>query len=140
MDRLTEYLHNHPVLSGLAVLAAIVVLAYEWRARAQNYSALQPQEAIRLMNQGAQLLDVRAPEAFAAGHIAGARNFSAEQLGDAANTLKKFRERPVILYCDTGAQGAAAVKRLHTLGFTQVFNIRGGVNAWRAESLPLQRT
>ena len=140
MERLIEYTRNHPLLAGLAVVLALVVLAYEWRARAQNYSALQPQEAIRLMNQGAHLLDLRAAEAFAAGHIAGARNFSAEQLGAAGDTLKKYKEKPVIVYCDTGAQGAAAVKRLHGLGFTQVFNIRGGITAWRAESLPLQRS
>ncbi len=139
MERLIEYTRNHPWLAGLALLMALIVLAYEWRARSQNYSALQPQEAIRLMNQGAQVLDLRSSEAFAAGHIAGARNFSAEQLANAADTLKKYKEKPVIVYCDTGSQGTAAVKRLHGLGFTQVFNLRGGVAAWRAESLPLQR-
>jgi len=139
MERLIEYVRNHPLLAGLALLMALVVLAYEWRSRAQNFSALQPQEAIRLMNQGAQLLDLRGAEAFAAGHIAGARSFSAAQLAQAGDTLKKYKEKPVIVYCDTGAQGTAAVKRLHGLGFTQVFNLRGGLAAWRAESLPLQR-
>lgn len=140
MERLIEYTRNHPWLAGLALLLALVVLAYEWHARSQNYSALQPQEAIRLMNQGAQVLDLRGAEAFAAGHVAGARNFSAEQLAQAGDTLKKYKEKPVIVYCDSGTQGAAAVKRLHGLGFTQVFNLRGGVAAWRAESLPLQRS
>lgn len=139
MERLIEYSRNHPWLVGIAVLLALVVLAYEWRARGQSYSAVQPQEAIRLMNQGAQVLDLRPSEAFAAGHIASARNFSAEQLSQAGDTLKKYKEKPVIVYCDSGTQGSAAVKRLHGLGFTQVFNIRGGVAAWRAENLPLQR-
>lgn len=139
MNRLIEYMQHHPVLSGLAIALAIAVIVYEWRERSMSTSALQPQEAIRLMNQGAQLLDLRSAEAFGAGHIAGARNFTAEQLDRAAETLKKYKEKPVILYCDSGATAAAGVRKLHAQGFTQVFNLRGGVTAWRAESLPLQR-
>ena len=64
MDRLTEYAGHHPWLAGLAVAAALAVLVYELRLRAQSFAALPPQEAIRLMNQGATVLDLRAQQAF----------------------------------------------------------------------------
>jgi rhodanese-related sulfurtransferase len=139
MDRLLDYLQHHPVLVGLAVVLAVAVLVYEFRQHSQNASGLQPQEAIRLMNQGATLFDLRDAEAFAAGHIAGAKPLTAEQL-DNPDSLKKYREKMLILCCNSGAEASAAVRKLHAAGFTKVFNLRGGLTAWRADSLPLVRT
>jgi len=139
MDRLLEYCAHHPLLAGLAALAGLAVLAYESWLRAQNAGALPPQEVIRLMNQGATVLDLRAAEAFAAGHISGARHFDAGQIGSAAESLKRYKERPLIVYCDRGVTAAGAVRTLVQQGFTKVFNLRGGLAAWRAENLPLAR-
>lgn len=139
MQRLLEYLQNHPVLVGLALVAAVAVLVYELRASKQAYSGVLPQEAIRLMNQGATLFDLRSPEAFAEGHISGAKPLTTAQVESAADSLKKYREKMVILYCETGASAGDAVRKLHAAGFTKAFNLRGGLAAWRADSLPLVR-
>jgi rhodanese-related sulfurtransferase len=139
MDRLLEYCARHPYLAALAGIAAVAVLAYEVWQRTQNAGALGPQEVIRLMNQGATVLDLRAAEAFAAGHINGARHFDAEQILNAGESLKKYKERPLIVYCDRGATAPSAVRTLLQQGFTKVFNLRGGLAAWRAENLPLAR-
>jgi rhodanese-related sulfurtransferase len=45
----------------------------------------------------------------------------------------------VVLYCETGTAAARLTRELHAAGFTKVFNLRGGLTAWRAEGLPLQR-
>jgi rhodanese-related sulfurtransferase len=139
MERLLEYCRNHPLLVGLAIALALAVLAYEWRRRGQNYAAVQPQEAIRLMNQGAHVIDLRDAQAYAAGHVTGARQLSAEQLANAADSLKKYREKVVLLYCESGSLAADLARKLHASGFTKVFNLRGGLTTWRAEGLPLQR-
>jgi rhodanese-related sulfurtransferase len=140
MDRLLEYLQRHPFLVALLGAALLAVLAFELRARRLGYAAIQPQEAIQLMNQGAPVYDLRAADAFAGGHITGARSLPPAQHESAPETLKKYREKLLILYCDTGASAGDAVRKLHAAGFTKVFNLRGGLNAWRAESLPLVRT
>ncbi len=139
MDRLLEYSSHHPWLAALAVIAALAVLAYELYLRMQNAAALAPQEAIRLMNQGATVLDVRTPQAYAEGHINGARHFDPEQIQSATETLKRYKEKPLIIVCDRGTVGAAAARTLARQGFTKVFNLRGGVAAWRAQNLPLAR-
>jgi rhodanese-related sulfurtransferase len=139
MDRLLEYFNHHPWLAALAVAAAAAVLAYELRLRAQSYATLPPQEVIRLMNQGATVLDLREQQAFQEGHISGARHFDAAQIATAADALKKYKERPLIVYCDRGTTAAATVRSLTQQGFTKVFNLRGGLTAWRAENLPLAR-
>lgn len=139
MDRLLEYASHHPWLAALAAAAAVAVLAYEMRLRAAGAGALAPQDVIRLMNQGATVLDVRAAEAFQQGHISGARHFDSAQIASAGDTLKKYKERALIVYCDRGTSAAATVRALTQQGFTKVFNLRGGITAWRAENLPLAR-
>ncbi|HUN27649.1 MAG TPA: rhodanese-like domain-containing protein [Steroidobacteraceae bacterium] len=139
MDRLIEFAQHHSLLVAAAVLAALLVVAYETYLRRQSAQAVTPQELIRLMNQGALVLDLRPPDQYAAGHINGARQMSSDAVLKAADTLKKHKEKPVVVYCDAGSVGAAAVRQLAAQGFTKVFSLRGGLGAWRAENLPLAR-
>jgi rhodanese-related sulfurtransferase len=140
MDRLLEYISHHTWLAAGAALAAALVIAYELRARSENFAAVSPQDLIRLANQGALLIDLRPAEAFATGHVAGARQMTGDQILKAGDTLKKHREKPVIVYDDTGSLGASAARQLAAQGFTKAFNLRGGLAAWRAENLPLSKT
>ena len=139
MERLIQYIGNHPVLSGAAIVVAIAAIVIELRARATSFMAIGPQDAVRLMNQNALVLDLRPAEAFAAGHLAGARNLPLEQLAKAGETLKKYKEKPVVVYCDTGASSGSAARKLAEQGFTKAVNLRGGIEAWRAENLPVTR-
>jgi rhodanese-related sulfurtransferase len=139
MDRLLEYSTHHPYLALYAAVAVAAAIGYELWLRSQSQGALAPQEVVRLMNQGAAVLDLRAAEAYAAGHITGARHFDPAQIAAAAETLKRYKERPVIVYCDRGNAASGAVRTLAQQGFTKVFNLRGGIAAWRAENLPLAR-
>jgi rhodanese-related sulfurtransferase len=139
MDRLLEYITHHPWYASGAALAALLVIVYELRTRSENSAAVSPQEAVRLMNQGALIIDLRAADAFATGHVAGARQMSGEQILKAGDTLKKQKEKVVVVYDDTGSVGASAVRQLAAQGFTKAFNLRGGLSAWRAENLPLSK-
>lgn len=139
MDQLLEYIRHNPWPVALAAVTFAAVLFYEIRLRSQNTASVVPQDAIRMMNQGATVLDLRAQQAYDAGHINGARHFEAAQILEAGDSLKRYRERPLILYCDRGTVAAAAVRTLTRQGFKKVFTLRGGLDAWRAEKLPLAR-
>jgi rhodanese-related sulfurtransferase len=139
MDRLLEYISHHPWYVTGAVIAAALVVVYELRARNENLSAVSPQDAVRLMNQGALIIDLRPTEAFAAGHVAGAKQMSGEQILKAGDTLKNKKEKVLVVYDDTGSLGASAVRQLAAQGFTKAFNLKGGIAAWRAENLPLSK-
>jgi rhodanese-related sulfurtransferase len=139
MDRLLEYITHHPWYASGAAIAALLVIAYELRTRNENVSAVSPQDVVRLMNQGALVIDLRPADAFATGHVAGAKQMSGEQILKAGDTLKKQKEKVVVVYDDTGSVGAAAVRQLAAQGFTKAFNLRGGITAWRAENLPLSK-
>jgi rhodanese-related sulfurtransferase len=140
MQRLFEYVGHHPYLATAAVLAAAVVAFYEIRERMQAFAALSAMQAVRLMNQGALVLDLRAKPSFDAGHIGDARNVPVAELESQAESLKKWRDKNVITYCDSGVSGASGARTLMKLGFTKVFNLQGGLNAWVKDNMPLAKT
>lgn len=140
MQRLFEFVANHPYLAGGAVVVAIVVAAYEIWARLQAFAALPAMQAVRLMNQGALVLDLRPKQSYDAGHIGDARNVPAADLEAQVDSLKKWRDKNVITYDDTGIGGAGAARTLTKLGFTKVFSLEGGLNAWVKDNLPLTKT
>ena len=137
MQRLFEYLAHHPFLSGGAVVIAVLVILNELRERVQSFAAVSAMQAVQMMNQGALVLDVRGKETYEAGHIGEARNILAADLPTQADGLKKWRDRNVIVYCDSGMSAAGAARALAKLGFAKVFNLAGGLEAWRKENLPV---
>lgn len=137
MQRLLEFMAHHPYLVAGALLAVLTVLVYEVRERFQAFAALSAMQAVRLMNQGALVIDLRSKDLFDAGHISEARHILATELSAQADSLKKWRDKPVITYCDSGNNSASAARTLGKLGFTQVFNLQGGTEAWVKDNLPL---
>jgi rhodanese-related sulfurtransferase len=140
MQRLFEYVGHHPYLAGGAVVVAIAVAGYEIWSRLQAFAALSAMQAVRLMNQGALVLDLRPKQSFDAGHIVDARNVPAAELAAQAESLKKWRDKNVIAYDDTGLGGAGAARTLSKLGFSKVFSLEGGLDGWVKNNLPLTRT
>jgi rhodanese-related sulfurtransferase len=140
MQRLFEFVGHHPYLASGAVVIAIALAVYEIRARLQAFAALSAMQAVRLMNQGALVLDLRPKQSFDAGHIGEARNVPAADLESQADSLKKWRDKNVITYDDTGIGGAGAARTLTRLGFTKVFSLEGGLNAWVKDNLPLTKS
>jgi rhodanese-related sulfurtransferase len=139
MDRVLEFLSNHPWLATGTALAVALIVVYEMRARAESQFSVSPQQLIRLMNQGALVLDLRPAEQYQAGHLTGARQMSGEALLSAGDTLKKHKEKTVVVYDDNGSVSTSAVRQLAAQGFTRAFTLRGGLAAWRADNLPVSR-
>jgi len=139
MERLIEYVNNHPMMAAAVVVALVVVVVYESRLRATAAVSISSQDLIRLMNQGALVLDIRKPEEFAAGHVNGAKQLPSDQILTAGENFKRFKEKPVIVYCESGSLAAAAVRQLNLQGFTKAFSLRGGLAGWRAENLPIAK-
>lgn len=139
MDHLVEYIHVNHWLVAATVVVLVMVIVYEIRARAEGFAAVSPQDAIRLMNRGAVIIDLRPAEQYAAGHLSGARRMDGEQILKAGETLKKYRQKPLIVYDESGPVGTSAARQLKAQGFEHAFNLRGGLAAWRADNLPLEK-
>jgi rhodanese-related sulfurtransferase len=140
MDRLLEFATRHPFLVGGTVVLALAALAYEISRARSGGQSVGPSDAVRLLNQGGLLVDVRSKAEFDGGHIIDARHVPQEELAQAGESLKRFKEKVVITCCESGMRSGAATRVLQAQGFTKVVNLRGGLQAWRADSLPLVKS
>jgi rhodanese-related sulfurtransferase len=137
MDRLLDYFTNHPILAGAAVVMTFLVLAFELRRRGEDTAGVAPNEAIRLMNGGAVLVDLRSANQYKDGHIAGAKSMPGDQLAADPKALERLAAKTLVLYCDDGATTAAALRTLARAGAKSVFSLRGGLAAWKQENMPV---
>jgi rhodanese-related sulfurtransferase len=136
VGQLGQFIQQHPFLATLVILLAVAAVVFELRHRLRGAAALSPAQAVQLINGGALVVDVRSAEAFASGHIIDARNIADSELAAQADALKKYKEKPVLLYCDNGGASAVAARVLKSLGFTKAVNLSGGLAAWKQENLP----
>ncbi len=103
-------------------------------------SGLQPAAAVQLINrQKAVVVDVCETTEFAAGHIVGAKNIPLGELEGRLAAAVKNKNLPLILVCQTGARSARAVATAKKLGYEQAQSIGGGLAAWKAANLPVEK-
>jgi rhodanese-related sulfurtransferase len=124
-------------------LIAIVVLsggALLFPALTQRGKKASPQEVTLLINRAkALIVDVRAANEFAAGHLADAKNIPLADLAQRAGELEKFKNKTAVVVCQKGTRAFSAAKILEKAGFTEVLVLDGGIDAWRAQSLPITK-
>lgn len=93
---------------------------------------LTPEEfKSQISNKKVQLIDVRTPREFGSSHIKGAKNidFYSRQFASEFNKLKK--DKPVFIYCRTGSRSRHASNKLVKMGFTEIFDLQGGIVRWK---------
>ena len=141
MAQITEFVSNNLFLF-IALLAVIVLLIKEEFAH-QTSKAIQlsPAQATRLMNNNDNMLilDIRSSDEFAKGHIKNAMNIPLAELKNSLDKVKKFSERPALIYCNSGSTSLKAARILQAGGFNAVNHLVGGILAWKEAGLPLTR-
>jgi thioredoxin 1 len=81
-------------------------------------------------NTEGSLLDVRAPAEYSSGHLPKAINANVMSSDLATKTANLDKSKPVFVYCKSGARSAMACKTLAKQGFTEVYNLSGGIMGW----------
>ncbi|MGH8751097.1 MAG: rhodanese-like domain-containing protein [Burkholderiales bacterium] len=82
-----------------------------------------------------RLVDVRSDAEVARGMIAGAQHIPLNQLAPKAEEWDQ--QAPLVFCCQSGARSAQAAQFFAGKGFTQVYNLQGGLNVWVRNGLPL---
>ncbi len=120
------------MLEILYTIIAVLVILVAYAA----ISAFRIKKAVTNLNQEefikgyrkAQLIDVREPKEFDAGHILGARNIPSTQL---RQRFKEIRpDKPVYLYDQNGARSSRAALFLKKKGYTELYQLQGGFKTW----------
>jgi rhodanese-related sulfurtransferase len=137
-DRLpVEFVRNNLLLFAVAIVSGAMLL-WPLVRRTTGGPWVNTAQATHLINrEDALVVDVRDPGEYAAGHILGAKNVPLSRIGD--SDVAKRKDRPVIVYCDSGARSAKAIAALKSQGFSRVANLSGGITGWQQAGLPVEK-
>lgn len=103
-----------------------------------NLKLISPQELNAVMSQtDILLIDVHVPEQ---KHIPGTDLFAPfYKIDDYAEHLPAHKDDPIYLYCKSGPMGNWAARTLFDMGYTNVYNLEGGAEAWKEVNLPVDK-
>ncbi len=126
---------TRPLIVFLAILGASLPLLGYWLLLGQ-IPTLTAQNAIKILGQAnanAVLVDVRDATSFEDRHLQAAQNWPLEEIAAVSSRNRvplRFRNKTLLLICDAGFSSADATRRLREIGLDDVYNVRGGVQAW----------
>lgn len=134
-----EFLQQNLAWAALAAASGGWLL-FDFVRNQGNKSLISPTEATMLINrEEAVVIDVREQTEFSKGHIPNARHIPLGELQRRSGDLEKFKGRPIILCCASGARSASAVSTLKKAGFDKLYNLRGGIFEWEKAGQPIGR-
>jgi phage shock protein E len=123
------------------VIALVLVKIDFTLAQTSQVKALNPSEFEGLMkNKGAvRVLDVRTPEEIAEGHIIGAINLDFNSANFKSEIAKLDKRRTYLVYCKSGIRSGNAVSMMRAAGFTHLYSLDGGIDAWQEAGKPIEK-
>ncbi|MGC9007594.1 MAG: rhodanese-like domain-containing protein [Halothiobacillaceae bacterium] len=135
-----DFLQRHWMLTAAAVGILFMLIATEISRLTRKYAEISPTEASRMMShEEPLLLDVREINEYREGYLRDAKHIPLGQLGSKIDQLASWKDRPVIIYCRTGNRSGMACNLLAKQGFTKLYNLAGGIMAWKHDGLPVKK-
>ncbi|WP_395051979.1 rhodanese-like domain-containing protein [Flavobacterium sp.] len=86
-----------------------------------------------LSKKNSQLIDVRSPEEYTVEHLENAKNINWNGDDFVSNAEKLDKSKPVFVYCKVGGRSIQAATKLSELGFTEIYNLDGGIMKWKGK-------
>lgn len=134
-----EFIQHNILLVAVAVTSGVMLLATFIRRPGAGKSVTPTQATLLINREDALTIDVREANEYAAGHLPDSRNIPAGKLSERLGELEKFKERALIVVCQSGARSATAAAQLGKAGFTKVHNLEGGIAKWVEAGLPIKK-
>ncbi|MBL0342277.1 MAG: rhodanese-like domain-containing protein [Bacteroidetes bacterium] len=100
---------------------------------------IQVEEMQKLMNEKIAVIDVRTPQEFTIGSISGAENIDWYDPEFETKVKKYDPGKPIALYCRSGNRSGSAANKLQQMGFSKVYSLNGGINAWKASGMKVTK-
>lgn len=83
------------------------------------------------------LVDVRTPDEYKAGHLSRSLLVPLDTIDRNAENVLTDKDKKLFVYCRTGRRSAEAVGKLRSMGYTNVYDVSGGITAWQASGYPI---
>jgi len=136
MENVGEFVVNHWILVTSFVVLAYLVMSDSLNRKLSGITPVGTAQAIQIVNQQKGLfLDIRESSEFDKEHIADSVSLPVSKLAE--DSSLKDPSQPIILICASGQRSRAAAKQLHGKGYSDVYVLSGGLNAWKEAKLPL---
>ena len=137
MDQLLAFVQNHVGLFVALVVVVVLLVANEVHGNIAGGKRLTALEAVRFINdRDPVIVDLRPASDFKRGHLLNAVNAPFAKFDEYVGQFKD-KSRPVLLYCALGTMGSTIAEKLRQQGYAEVYPLRGGINAWLMNSLPV---
>ena len=137
MNTYLEFAGNHPLLVGALAFSFFLLVFTELQRKARGLTNIEPQDAVKLINSEAVVIDLRNAEAFARGHIVNAKNIPFDELQANKDKIAKYAKKSIVAVCDAGITSGKVVHSMRKSGIENVYGLKGGINAWTQANLPL---
>ncbi|GIO28701.1 rhodanese-like domain-containing protein [Ornithinibacillus bavariensis] len=118
------------------LLAIVIVILIVTRfIPVKGITNITPTEAKEKFKQkNVQFIDVRTPGEYTRNHQLPFRNIPLYELTQRVNELNKTKD--VVVICQSGIRSSKAARVLKKHGFNQIFNVKGGMSAWKRMNMP----
>ena len=137
MDVYFTFISNNPVLFLLFFVILGFIVFNEYKTITQKFKNISPQDAVFLINNDAFILDVRESSELDQGVIKNSKHINFSSVQTSLDSIKKFSDKPTIVYCKSGTRSAAISNMLSKNSFLEVYSMKGGFEAWVSDNLPV---
>lgn len=139
MDQYLEFVSNHYLLALAFVVVTFLLIQDLIENAFKKFEPLSPLLAVTKMNSDdVMVVDVRDPHDFIKGHVEDALNVPLGKLEEQLTTLETYKNKDVLVVCQSGTRTSAACKILAKAGFEKLLSLKGGMQSWEDNKLPVK--
>ena len=135
-----QFISNNILPISIAVISGIMLLWSLFGNRFRGIKGVNTAAALQLINhKNAIVLDVREQTEYEAGHVLNSKLIPLGKLKERIGELEKYKDQSMLVVCRSGNRSGKACFILGKLGFSQIYNLSGGIQAWQKANLPLEK-
>lgn len=128
-------------LTLLAIVFAVFTFSCKDKNKSKEITVIPIEEVQQAIDntESLQLVDVRTLEEFRAGHLPNAKNICVTDDDFQEKVAGLDKDRPIYVYCRSGKRSAKAAKILREMGFTEIYDMDGGILNWEESDYQVQK-
>jgi rhodanese-related sulfurtransferase len=135
-----QFISNNIIPILTAFFSGAILLWSLFGNRFRGVKEVDTTAALQLINhKNALVLDVREPNEYDAGHVLNSKLIPLGKLKERMGELEKYRDQSIVVVCRSGNRSGTACYLLGKQGFSQVYNLAGGMLAWEKINLPVEK-
>ena len=135
-----QFISSNILPISIAFFSGLMLLWSLFGNRIRGIKEVNSVAALQLINhKNAVVLDVREPGEYEGGHVLNSKLIPLGKLKERIGELEKHKTHSIVVVCRSGSRSGTACSLLGKQGFSQVYNLAGGVQAWQKANLPLER-